>query len=717
LRCPRIFITSLGSISPIGATVPETLASLVTSACGLGPLSVFTSTLSALLAGEIKLPLPGGVPRTHGLALIAGREAMVRAAGPPDAIVIGVTTGGMPATEVLLKDTCTDPEKYRLHGSGTVARYVAEALSCSGPIMTVSTACSSSLAALKIALELLHSGKARRVLAGGADGLCRLTWYGFNSLQLIDPAGARPFDCCRRGMTVGEGASMLVLEAAAEPPPGALAELLSVGLSCDAWHPAAPHPEGTGALRAMQQALADAGLQPVAIDYINLHGTGTIDNDLAEAKALHALFSAAALPPLSSIKGAAGHTLGAAGALNAVVTVLSIVHGLVPASNGFSLPDTALRLAPVRAPVRKPVSVVLTNAFGFGGNNAAAVFGAPVHGRMPRKEKIGTAMFTVLGSACLSGAGDSLQAMASLAAGKAVCGIVPQEAVMAGLDANAVRRLKRLSRMVLSLAARACGGATPGGIFFGTGWGGLSETSDFLTRLFSTDERFASPTDFIGSVHNAPAGLAAILLKATGTNLTCTDGDYSFEQALFCAGLLAKDSDGPVLVMGADEYHKKLTPLFDSSAAGAAASDGGCGLLLDPSEKAGSIKIRALFLAPAGQAESAVQSLMCALGGAEAISKKHGAIFAGIPAACRPEGDAQLRLFLDAAGCSCPVVDYRKTTGEFASASAVAAALALQCVTTGLLPVALHPAEPSLGGKGILLLGLGRSITAVEVLP
>ncbi len=185
-------------------------------------------------------------PRTHGLALIAAREAMAGVAGPPDAIVVGVTTGGMPASEPLLKSGAADPGMYSLHGAGTVAHYVAEALGCQGPVLTVSTACSSSMAALKLAVELLRSGRARRVLAGGADGLCRLTYYGFHSLQLVDPAGARPFDKDRRGMSLGEGAAMLFLEAAAEPPAGALAEVLGVGLSCDAYHPAAPHPDGDG---------------------------------------------------------------------------------------------------------------------------------------------------------------------------------------------------------------------------------------------------------------------------------------------------------------------------------------------------------------------------------------------------------------------------------------------------------------------------------------
>jgi len=657
------------------------------------------------------------MPRTHSLALIAAREAMAAAGGPPDAIVIGVTTGGMPASELLLKNNDLDPEKFHYHGTGTVAHYLAGVLGCNGPVLTVSTACSSGMVAVKIAVELLKSGKARRVLAGGADGLCRLTYYGFNSLQLIDPAGARPFDKDRHGMSVGEGAAMLVLEAAASLPAGALAEVLAVGLTCDAYHAAAPHPDGAGAAQAMREALEQAGCAASDIEYINLHGTGTPDNDAAEARALQALFSPAPLPAASSVKGALGHTLGAAGAINAAISVLCIAHGLLPANTGCREPDSGLQLIPLSAPRRRPVAMVLSNAFGFGGNNAAAVLASPGRNSSARTETRGSASFAVLGSACLSGAGDSLQTMASLGAGASACGTVPQAALMHGLSQSAVRRVKRLSRMALSLGVTACGNTAPGAIFFGTGWGGLSETHDFLERLFSSDERFSSPTNFIGSVHNAPAGQVAIHFQAQGPNITLTDGDYSFEQALLCAGLLAHEAGGPILVIGADEYHKKLTPLFDPSATGRAEADGGCGLLLGPSGKAGEIKIAPVFLAAAGQPETAMEKLICELGGPEAIAKKYGAVFAGMPAAQHDSCAAQLRLFAEISGCACPVVDYRKTTGEFASASALAAGLAVSCVTAGRLPPALHAAGPSLGGLGILLLGLGRSITAVEVLP
>jgi 3-oxoacyl-[acyl-carrier-protein] synthase-1/3-oxoacyl-[acyl-carrier-protein] synthase II len=712
----RVFVTSLGIISPLGKNATETLAALSTSACGLAPLSLFPSSIEPPLpAGEIKCLLSDDAPRTHNLALIAAREAMAGAAGPPDAIVVGVTTGGMTASEPLLKSGAADPNMYSLHGVGTVAQYVAEALGCQGPVLTVSTACSSSMAVLKLAVELLRNGRARRVLAGGADGLCRLTYYGFNSLQLVDPAGARPFDKDRRGMSLGEGSAMLILEAAAEPPAGTLAEVLGIGLSCDAYHPAAPHPEGAGALRAMRQALSEAGLQAAEIEYVNLHGTGTPDNDLAEARAVQALFGQSSLPPVSSVKGAIGHTLGAAGAVNAAVSVLCIHNGIIPATTGCLEPDPALLLRPVAAPLRRPVKAVLSNAFGFGGNNASIVLGKPAAAALFARNKTGSTAFAVLGSACLTGSGNLAQTMQHLTSGKTICGMAPAQAIMQGLQESAVRRLKRLPRMVLSIAAAACEGRDgPAAMCFGTGWGGLSETNAFLDRLFATQERFTSPTDFIGSVHNAPAGQAAMQLQAQGANLTLTDGDYSFEQALFSAGLIAHEADGPLLVMGADEYHEKLTPLFDPSAT--CGVDGGGALLLRPVAAAEALSITPVFLSNALRPEDALHLLIHELGGTAAIEKQYGAIFAGIPAARHAAASEQLKVFLEMTRCTCPVIDYRKITGEFASAAAVAAVIALECVRAGAVPAAVHPAGPCLlHNKAVLLLGLGRCITAVEI--
>ena len=182
-------------------------------------------------------------------------------------------------------------------------------------------------------------------------------------------------------MSVAEGAALLLL--AADEPDQALAEILGAGMSCDAYHPAAPHPQGEGALAAMQAALSDAGLTPADIDYVNLHGTGTRDNDQAEARALAALFGSK-MPRLSSIKGASGHSLAAAGAIEAVVSAISISEGLIPANTGCRHPDPGLKLDPVLQPIQKKVDTVLSNSFGFGGNNASLVLCSPGKQRLPK---------------------------------------------------------------------------------------------------------------------------------------------------------------------------------------------------------------------------------------------------------------------------------------------------------------------------------------------
>lgn len=727
MKGTRVFITSMGIISPVGQGTGETLHAIRHAAMGINPLRLFPSGISPPLpVGEIEsFSFVENVARTHALALVAATEAMRHADGAPDAVVMGVTTGGMAVTEDLLKRDIVDSRQYDDHSTGSVAAYVARHVACRGPVLTVSTACSSGTVALVIALEMLRCGKVKRVLAGGADALCRLTYHGFHALQLVDATGAHPFDQNRRGMSVGEGAAMLLLTAALTPPENAIAELLGAGLSCDAHHPAAPHPEGVGALRAMRTALSDARVSPSEIDYIHLHGTGTVDNDLAEAKAIHALFEDRPVPPLSSIKGSIGHSLAAAGAMGAVVSALSIAHGIIPANTGCHHPDPALNLTPVDTPMAADVNVVLVNSFGFGGNNAVLVLGHP-----KRQKVIGTPVsavppvpFTVLGSACVTGAGETKRTIERMSHGGKLKGIITPSDLLGSLSEKSVRRLKRLPRMVMSLAVSACEDTAttgpPASVFFGTGWGGLSETHDFLTKLFESNERFTSPTDFIGSVHNAAAGHVAIHFKATGPNVTTTGGDFSFEEALISASLLARHSTDPILVIGADEYHDKLSPLLDASASLAEEpSEGGGALYLKPAASSSPCQIYPSFMACSENNGQTVPSLISALGGVKRIRNRFAAILAGIPAARRETGEDQLNAFLSATGYPHPVVDYRQFVGEHASASAVAVVLAVRFVQTGEIPANVCCESPlPLMGRGVLVLGFGQAVTAVEVVP
>ncbi|MFZ0614144.1 MAG: beta-ketoacyl synthase chain length factor, partial [Desulfobacterales bacterium] len=480
------------------------------------------------------------------------------------------------------------------------------------------------------------------------------------------------------------------------------------------------HPAGRGAYAAMAAAIADAGLAAADIDVISLHGTGTPDNDAAEARAVNRLFGDFP-PPMSSSKGAAGHSLAAAGALAAVTAGICIDAGLVPANTGTGRLDPELKLTPEPRPRRAPVETVLVNSFGFGGNNAAVVVGSPQAGRKGASQD-GPCPMRVVSLACVTGAGTTDGTLARLAANGSCRGIPDPDEISALLPVQRVRRLKCLPRMVMALSedARRRSGATdaPATIFFGTGWGALSETHAFLKGLFETGERFPSPTDFIGSVHNAPAGQVAMMYGSTGANVTVTGGDASFEQALMAAVWLARGPGETSLVIGADEYHDPLSALFDASVrAGAVPAAGGAALLLSPDSTAAGVTVFPAFYArPTGGADFA-QALVNSLGGPELIRARYGAFMVGIPAAGRPAGAAQLAAFLNGNRFTQPVIDYRSLIGEFASASAVAVSLAAAYTGAGAIPGPLCDRGPiRLNGKGILVLGLGNTVTAVEVL-
>ncbi len=735
----RVLIAGMGLVTPLGSGVDRNWAALLKGKTGIGELTLFPTANDLFFpVGEVTESFsPEGPPRTHQLALMAAEEAIEHTEGPPDAIVMGSTTGGMSRTEALLKEKQLNPSlfSFSYHAAGSVAEYLALKLKCKGPVITVSTACSSGGAAIAMALALLKTGKFRKILVGGAESLCRLTYFGFHSLQLIDPQGSRPLDRDRRGLTVSEGAGMLMLEAKDKDLDPEAIEVLSAGLSCDAYHPASPDPEGDGALSAMKGALKDAGISPSEIDYVNLHGTGTIDNDLAEAKAFNRLFDEQQ-PLVSSVKGTFGHSLSAAGAIEAVVSAKCVEAGMAPGSVGCHTPDPRLKLSPLKESTVAPIRTVLSNAFGFGGSNASVIIGRSreIQGKTQGETQGETqgcspsplpvplpVPLEVAGIACLTGAGHTSETLNAFAKGLNCQGLLSEKEISRSLSARAVRRLKRLSRMGLSLATAAFedanDGKEPGSVFFGTGWGGLSETHDFLKALYETDERFSSPTDFMGSVHNATAGRIAIKFGAKGPNITTTGGDYSFEQALMSAHLMATEKDKPVLVMGADEFHPELSGVFDASVRKAAtSSDGGGALLLRRGKTGSGPRLKPLFYENVNENPHVVSSLVQSLGGGEKINLDFGAVFAGLPAASRIMGRKQLDLFIQTAGFNGPVIDYRRYLGEFASASAVATVLAVSLLKTGKISSILTEKETvDLNGKGIILLGLGNFVTAVAV--
>lgn len=706
MTLPCIGVTGMGVISALGHNVDETMTALAQGLSGLRPLSRFAPPHSPLPVGEISLePSDKGLPATHLFARHAADQAMANCPQGPDAIVLGSTTGGMAVTEILLKANCNDPEAYQKHAIGSVAEDLARRYDCNGPVISVSTACSSGAGAIALAMAMIRSGRYQRILAGGVDALCHMTYYGFKSLQLIDPQGSRPMDETRRGMSVAEGAGMLLIES--NPADGAAIYLLGAGLSCDAHHPAQPHPEGRGALAAMQSALADAKCSSDQIDYINLHGTGTTDNDRAEARAIRTLFEPQ-LPLISSIKGATGHSLAASGAIEAVVAARAIETPLVPANTGCQTPDPELGVTPVSQPTKKKINTVLSNSFGFGGNNATLVIGNTPESTVARSP---LPPLGIMGWAAITGAGTTSATFDQITKGEDCRGMLDAKQLSQGLPPQMIRRLKRLPLITLSLAAGAiekAGDTAPQSVYFGTGWGALSETHDFLKGLYESGEKFPSPIDFIGSVHNAPAGQVALLTGATGANVTLSGGDSSFEQALFGAQLLG--GRDPLMVLGADESHPKLSPLFDPSVTDdTLLADGGGALMLHRTSQPG-VPLVDLKCYETGHSDALdLQRMITDLGGPDQIGQRYGLVLAGIPAAQRALGERQIAQFTSETGYGGPVIDYRKFIGEFAAASAVATVYAAAWVKENL--------DKGVSSQGALVIGLGEALTAIEVAP
>ena len=293
-------------------------------------------------------------------------------------VVLGTSTSGVLSCENAYRqrhpETGALPREFdflHTHDMFSLADFVAARLGLRGPAMVISSACASSALSFVDAFRLIACGVCDAVIAGGADSLCQMTLQGFSALELISELPCRPCDVSRSGISIGEAAGFVLLERA-EPGCGRKA-LLGYGATSDGHHMSAPHPEGAGAIGAMGQALARAGLPPDAIDYVNLHGTGTPANDAIEDFSVFETFGG--LVPCSSTKGWTGHTLGAAGVIDAIVSLLCIEHGLLPGCLNVTRTDPAFRCHVLTGNVERKVEHVVSNSFGFGGVNCSLVLG------------------------------------------------------------------------------------------------------------------------------------------------------------------------------------------------------------------------------------------------------------------------------------------------------------------------------------------------------
>ena len=413
---PRIVITGAGVVSAIGCGQAETLAALRERRSGIGPVKYLETSLLDFPVGEVKLSnaelaartgAPETWPRTTLMSILALQEALSQAGlgspvkpgmtAPPEPswpaatghlmLVSGTTVGGLDLSERQY------PAYSPWHSCGASTDLAARFLGFEGAT-TLSTACSSAANAFIYAANLIRCGLAERVVAGGAESLSDYHLNGFNSLMILDREWCRPFDASRAGLNLGEGAAFLVLEteeSALERGVKPLAVLSGWGNACDAFHQTASSENGEGAFLAMSKALKMAGLQPSQIDYVNAHGTGTPNNDASESTALRRIFGDA-MPPVSSTKPYTGHTTSASGSIEAVFCLLALQNGFlppelnwkeadpscvtpwqgIPGQAGDDAPVMARTAQSVMADIDRP-SHILSNAFGFGGNDSSII--------------------------------------------------------------------------------------------------------------------------------------------------------------------------------------------------------------------------------------------------------------------------------------------------------------------------------------------------------
>jgi 3-oxoacyl-(acyl-carrier-protein) synthase len=390
----RIFVTGMGVVSAIGNSVAENLASLRQGKCGIGK-AVFVDSKYAdsLPFGEVPISTDvlkeklhaavPGITRTTLLALHACEEAIENAQlnnaqlTAYDTALIGATTvGGMCLTDELYQDANkeTDGSEYLTsYDCASVNIFLQQHYQINGVVNTINTACSSAANAIMYGARLMQHGFAKRAIVGGFDSLAKFTINGFNALHILSDDICKPFDQHRKGLNLGEGAAFLVLEKEEDlNGKKVYAELTGYCNSNDAFHPSSLSDEGNGPYEAMRGALVIAGLAPDAIDFINAHGTGTDNNDFCEGRAMQRLFGQP--PAFASTKSNIGHTLGAAGAIEAVYSILNITGNEIYPHLNFNNAMEAMPLMPVQSYTTKTIHHVMSNSFGFGGNCSSLIF-------------------------------------------------------------------------------------------------------------------------------------------------------------------------------------------------------------------------------------------------------------------------------------------------------------------------------------------------------
>lgn len=558
---PHIAITGMGIVSAIGLDPSAVLRSLRSGTTGIGTVRHLPTVHKELPVGEVPLSNEEmkcrlgihpteEVSRTALLGMMAVEQALDSAHVPTGhehrvVLISGTTVGGMDLTETYFP-TFEQPDGniscLLQHDAGSCTRVIASHFGLFRDFTTISTACSSSANALLIGAELLRSGQADIVVAGGAEALTRFHLNGFHSLMILDSQLCRPFDAHRAGLNLGEGAAYVVMETAAHARQRNVevhAWLTGWGNACDAYHQTASSPDGEGACRAMTEALRSAGLSPADISYVNAHGTGTPNNDETESKALLRFFGSK-LKPVSSTKQLTGHTCSASGSIETVISLLAMKHSFVPANVGWSTPMSNGFL-PSEGISHCRLHHVLCNSFGFGGNDTALVISTePAHEQsvdLMNDEVVELARVELTEDDDLSGIRRYVSPMES----RRMVSIM-KSAVLASMQ-----------------ALEQAGITTPDAIVTATPLGCLSNSEQLLRQLRDAGETMFSPTQFMQSTHNTIGSAIAIRTHCHGYNITYSQGQDSLRWAMADARRLLLSGQCRHVLVG---LHEETTPLY-----------------------------------------------------------------------------------------------------------------------------------------------------------
>ncbi|MDY4411127.1 MAG: beta-ketoacyl-[acyl-carrier-protein] synthase family protein [Prevotella sp.] len=557
-----VVITGKGIVCAIGHDEDSVATSLMHRQSGIGEMRYLQSVHHELPVGEVKLSnaemkqLLGidpsqRVSRTALMGMMAVRQAVSEAKVQADGrrrivLISGTTVAGMDITEQVfgqmvangVGDECLDH-----HDCGSNTADIARYFNLFDDYTTISTACSSAANALELGADMLKAGDADIVVAGGTEALSKFHLNGFNALMILDHAPCRPFDKSRAGLNLGEGAAYVVLERQTDAEQRGAhidAYLSGYGNACDAFHQTATSPDGLGAQLAMREALTMAGLKPADIQWVHAHGTGTVNNDESESRAIRQVFSDAQ-PPVSSTKGFTGHTTSASGSIAAVIAIIAMYRRFIPVNLGWSQPmEDGLSPYMQTAPI--DLHAVMVNSFGFGGNDSSLILtDQPTATKQPDlKAEADIVELTRVEN-------DSLEATKRI------------RQYVSPMESRRMGKLMK-SAMLTSLdALKQAGVSCPDAIVTGTAWGCLENSEQLLLQLIEGEDLF-KPTLFMQSTHNTLSSAIAIHLKCHGANLTFTQKEQSFDWALYQAKLLLRLGRAKTVLVGC---HDERTALFN----------------------------------------------------------------------------------------------------------------------------------------------------------